>query len=180
MRTLIIDKVDLREKFERLANDFAHIKSLIQSQGIYTALLALGTDRIDADDASVWLLNSAEECLEVVLDRRPERQAFVGFKQPTNRGIVSMVAWNEHGIALSNVSEHEMFDDTADKTFRYTTRTMIALPLTVNGRVVGVLSAVNRRVGDQFTDDDMNNMAIIASSMGHALRSQLLEKLVQM
>ncbi len=180
MRTLIIDKVDLREKFERLSNDFVMMKSLLQSQGIYTALLSLVTDRILADDASVWLLNSAEECLEVVLDRRPERQAFVGFKQPTNRGIVSMVAWNEHGISLSNVSEHEMFDDTADKTFRYTTRTMIALPLTVNGRVMGVISAVNKQGDVQFSDDDMNNLAIIASSMGHALRSQLLEKLVQM
>jgi signal transduction protein with GAF and PtsI domain len=180
MRTLIIDKVDLREKFERLANDFAQVKVLLQGQGIFGALLTLGCDRVNADDASVWVLNAAEECLEVVLDRRPERQAFVGFKQPTNRGIVSMVAWNEHGISLSNVSEHEMFDDTADRTFRYQTRTMIALPVAVNGRVVGVLSAVNKRGADQFSDDDMNDLAIVVTSMGHVLRSQLLERLVQM
>jgi GAF domain-containing protein len=190
MKTLIIEKVDLREKFERMISSPAIIKMMVQSPGsIYAALLALGCDRISADDASVFLLNAPEEHLEVVLDRRPERQAFVGFKQPTNRGIVSMVVWNEHGISLSNVHEHEMFDDTADRTFRYETRSMIATPLLVNGRVIGVLSAVNKlaaggvageapRFAAEFSDDDMNEMATVAAAMGHTLRSQILEKLV--
>ena len=183
MRTLIIEKIDLREKFEKTITNYPLIKAQLQTQGIYTALLALACDRLGADDASVFLLNAPEEHLEVVLDRRPERQAFVGFKQPTTRGIVSMVVWNEHGISLSNVHEHEMFDDTADKTFHYETRSMIALPLLVNGRVIGVVGAVNKRAAGggfakEFTDDDMNELATVVSAMGHTLRSQILEKLV--
>ena len=187
MRTLIIEKVDLREKFEKTITNYPLIKAQLQTQGIYTALLALACDRLGADDASVFLLNAPEENLEVVLDRRPERQAFVGFKQPTTRGIVSMVVWNEHGISLSNVHEHEMFDDTADRTFHYETRSMMALPLLVNGRVIGVVSVVNKLVpgsgasrsfAKEFTDDDMNELATAVSAMGHTLRSQILEKLV--
>ncbi|MCC6746039.1 MAG: GAF domain-containing protein [Deltaproteobacteria bacterium] len=180
MRTLIVSKVNLREKFERLVTDFDVLKQLVQTQGIYIALLAQVVDRIDADDAAIFLLNAPEECLEVVLDRRPERQGFVGFKQPTNRGIVSMVLWNEHGISLANVSAHEMFDDTADRTHGYRTRAMMALPLVVHGRVVGVLSAVNKRSAPAFSDDDMNALATIASALGHVLRSQLVEKLVEL
>jgi signal transduction protein with GAF and PtsI domain len=180
MRTLVIERVDLREKFARMMGDFDLLKGLIQTQSVFGGLLSLGADRVQADDASVFLLNAAEEHLEVVLDRRAERQAFVGFRQPVGKGIVSMVVWNEHGISLSNVHEHEMFDGTADRTFHYTTRSMIALPLLVNGRVLGVLSAVNKRGADQFSDDDMNELVIIASSIGHLLRSQILERLVQL
>lgn len=178
MRTLIIDKVDLRKKFERMVGDYGFMKELIQSQGGYFALLALGADSIDADDASVFLLNSTEEHLEVVINRQLDRQEFVGFKQPLNSGIVSMVVWNEHGISLSDVSEHEMFDDTADKTYAYKTESMMAVPLLLRGRVFGVLSAVNKRGASAFTDDDMNRMATVAAAMGHTLRSQILDMLV--
>jgi GAF domain-containing protein len=177
MRTLIIDKIDLRDRFQKI-NNFEQLRHMVQHQDIFKGLLRVAADAADADDASVFLLNADEEHLEVVLNAS-DRDDFVGFKQPLNQGIVSMVVWNEHAISIANVSENEMFDDTADRTFGYTTRSMTALPLVLQGVVVGVMTAVNKRDVEEFTDDDMRQLGSIATAITHTLHSQILDQLVK-
>jgi GAF domain-containing protein len=177
MRTLIIDKIDLRERFQKV-NNLDQLRNLLQHRDIFKGLLRVAADAAEADDASVFLLNSEEEHLEVVLNAS-DRDDFVGFKQPLNQGIVSMVVWNEHAISIANVSENEMFDDTADRTFGYTTRSMTALPLVLQGHVIGVMTTVNKRNAQEFTDGDMSQLGAIATAITHTLRSQILDQLVK-
>jgi len=174
MKTRLVTKVDLRDRFREQIEDFTVLKEIVADARAARGLLGWIKQRTAADDGSIWLLDVAEECLEVVVGR----DDFVGFRQPTARGLVSMVVWSEHAIAISDVAQHERFDDTADRALRYQTKTIVVQPLVVRGRLIGVVSAVNKQGAASFDGDDQQTMALGASLLGTAIESTLLARLV--
>lgn len=176
-KELIYEKVSVTPEFDAMVGDYSLIKEQLEDDPFYRSLLALAGDQIQAESVALFLLNTEEEHLEVVISR-PD-VSFLGFKQPLDRGIVSMVVWSEHGVSISDVSEHNMFDDTADRTREFKTESMMATPLLLRGRVMGVLSAVNKREALEFSDDDMKRLALVADAMKFALQARILDRLVQ-
>src|SRR3954466_4451805 len=54
--------------------------------------------RISADEGSIWLLDPAKENLVVAYNSGPNSEKIMGFKQPTSKGIISLVVASEHAF----------------------------------------------------------------------------------
>lgn len=99
----------------------------------------------------------------------------------TEKGIgILGSAWSEQEtIFLNQVAADPRYDPTRDSPIGYTVRSMLATPLTVRGRPVGVLAAYNKRAGE-FTHVDVDLFASLASSVSEAIENAWLFQRVRL
>ena len=99
----------------------------------------------------------------------------------TEKGVgVLGQAWSEQEtLCLNNVTEDQRYDSTRDSPIGYAVHSMLATPLTVRGRPVGVLAAYNKRTGE-FTDVDIDLFSSLASSVSEAIENAWLFQRVRL
>lgn len=99
-------------------------------------------ERVSADEGSIWLLDEEKRHLVVAFNSGPNADKIVGFKQPLNKGIISLVVATEQGFIESNVYKDAKYSADLDKKLHSTTYAMIAVPLYFLKQVRGVISCV--------------------------------------
>lgn len=99
----------------------------------------------------------------------------------TEKGIgVLGQAWSDQiTLCLNQIAADERYDPTRDSPIGYNVRSMLATPLTVRGRPVGVLAAYNKRSGD-FSDVDIDLFSSLASSVSEAIENAWLFQRVRL
>jgi hypothetical protein len=98
--------------------------------------------RIDADEGSIWLLDSEKQHLVVAFNSGPNTAKITGFKQPLSKGIVSLVVASEHAFVENQVYKNAKHSKDLDKKLQKTTYSMIAVPFYFLNEVRGVVSCV--------------------------------------
>ncbi len=99
----------------------------------------------------------------------------------TDKGVgILGLSWSEQEtLCLNQVPGDPRYDPTRDSPIGYSVRSMMATPLTVRGRPVGVLAAYNKRAGD-FTEVDIDLFASLASSVSEAIENAWLFQRVRL
>jgi GAF domain-containing protein len=113
-------------------------------------------------EISVTLLQ-AEAASVQLLDE--ENQEFVSESQTrasSRQGIAGWVLQEQKPASISNASADPRFHEAVDGAHAVTAHTLIAVPLSVQGRSIGVLEIVNRRSGGTFSAGDVE----IAGALG--------------
>lgn len=89
-------------------------------------------------------------------------------------------AWSEQETFCLNHAENDpRFDPTCDSPIGYSVHSVVATPLTVRGRLVGVLAAYNKRDGE-FSDVDVDLFSSLASSVSEAIENAWLFQRVRL
>ena len=117
-------------------------------------LLANLADSVDAQDASLFLRRSAgaEELMEFIAVGR--KQILEDIAIPKAGSIVGWVLENGRPVISNDVKNDERFYDIIDLISGVETRSILAVPVTCEGVIVGVIEVINKRGGKQFTDAD--------------------------
>lgn len=142
------DKLKAMMEMAALVNS-SHERSVIMDHAVKSVCRLTG-----AEAGSLLLLDEFTGHLdfEVVTGGREELLPF--FRVPKGQGIAGWVAQNDLPIIVQDVQSDERFFKFTDKELGFTTRDMIAVPLRVNGTVIGVLQAINKSSGS-FSHDDL-------------------------
>jgi len=94
-------------------------------------------------------------------------------------GVLGQVWSDQITLCLNQVAADTRYDPTRDSPIGYTVRSMLATPLTVRGRPVGVLAAYNKRSGE-FSDVDVDLFSSLSSSVSEAIENAWLFQRVRM
>ncbi|KAI4889158.1 hypothetical protein NFI96_022739 [Prochilodus magdalenae] len=78
---------------------------------------------------------------------------------PTDIGIVGQIATNKKGVNIPDMKQNPKFSDFVDKQTGYTTKNMLAAPILSGKDPLGVVMALNKVGGTEFTkaDEDLFN-----------------------
>jgi hypothetical protein len=98
--------------------------------------------QVCADEGSIWLLDEAKRNLVITYNSGPNAGEIVGFKQPIDRGIVSLVVATEQGFVENQVYKNTRHDTGLDQKIRSCTYAMMVVPLYFLNQVRGVISCV--------------------------------------
>jgi hypothetical protein len=99
-------------------------------------------DKIGADEGSIWLLDEGKKNLVIAYNSGPNADRIVGFKQPSNQGIVSLVIATEQAFVENQVYKNAKHSPRLDQKLRSTTYAMIAVPFYFVNQIRGVISCV--------------------------------------
>jgi GAF domain-containing protein len=156
------DKLATLMEMAALVNSTHNLETVV-SRAVQSACRLTG-----AETGSLLLLDSTtgELQFEVVLGQQSSNLTHM--KVPKGKGIGGWVAENNTATIIPDVQADERFFKVADDTNNFVTSSMIAVPLHVKGRVIGVLQSINKQHG-VFDHGDLKLAIALANLVAPAI-----------
>ena len=129
---------------------------------------------LDAERATLFLYDAKTDEL---FSRVATKSEIEVIRFPAGRGIAGTVARSKACLIIPDAYADPRFNPEVDRSTGWRTRNMLAVPMTnLEGHLVGVLEALNKRTGP-FTEGDTALLTALAAQAGVALeRARLLEE----
>ena len=126
---------------------------------------------LKASDGSLLLQDESTGELVFAVVRGKVADRLTGFRLPKGTGIAGWVVEHCEPEVILDVRRDTRFYAQVDETFGVTTRSMVAVPVSLdNGRVLGVIEILNKLSDREFTRDDLDLMLIVAQLAATAMR----------
>ncbi|HYE65253.1 MAG TPA: GAF domain-containing protein [Pyrinomonadaceae bacterium] len=131
-------------------------------------LLRLAAQSVGSDEASVLVRDGNEGGLRFMVAIGQVADKLMKVRIPPGKGIAGFVFSSGQPMAVADVAQEETFYAEVDRATGYSTQTILATPLRVEGEMVGVLEFVNR-LGDPpyepFSPAEMDQAAHFADAI---------------
>jgi GAF domain-containing protein len=131
---------------------------------LYSALTV-----VDCADGSVLLLDRETDELVFAVVHGAVAQALRGHRIPADQGIAGWVANHKEPQIVNNVAADQRFYRSVDETFHFTTYSLLCVPMTSRGKVLGVIEVLNKFNQQDFTGADEDLLSTLASIAATAI-----------
>lgn len=148
------------------------INSDIDYHEVLDKLMDLAKSITGAEASSAILLDEDKLCF--VAASGAESKSIKRIYLKKDEGIAGWVIKNNRALIVNNVAKDRRFSHKADNSSGFKTRSMIAVPLTIEGKIIGVVEVVNKKKSKLFTKKDMRMLSMLASSAAVAINKARL------
>ncbi|MFP8489418.1 GAF domain-containing protein [Gracilimonas sp. Q87] len=134
---------------------------------------------LNSEASSLMLLDKDRQMLKVSMATGPVKDEIKGATIPKNKGIAGWVLNNNEPYISNDVDHNEIFWKELSPAFK--TRNIICVPLwDANGKVFGILEAINKVDNLSFDESDLYTFDSLALQVSSAIeRSKVYEAQVQ-
>ena len=161
-------------KYKKLIDIMNKINSSISFQHLITTIINSANELLGAEGASLLLIDEETDELifDIVLSEKGE--IITGKRLKMDQGIAGHVARTSENVIVNDVSGDTRFCDDIDAASGFTTRSLIAVPVMVKDKLIGVLEAVNCTRGTGFDSDDLVMLEYIADAAAVSINNREL------
>ena len=152
---------------EALANSAASINAALELGEVLDRILEQTSKALEADAASLALVNPATGELEFKAAIGIEGDKIVGQSLKMGQGVAGWVAQEGIGVIVPEARQDPRFYNKFDENTGYVTKAIAAAPIRAEGAVIGVLEALNPE--SPFTDNDLLVLDGIGNLAGSAI-----------
>lgn len=143
------------------------VQQLPKSPWLLTRIMELINNLMNCEAGSLMLAAPRSEIMLIAVPTGPCGPALRGRQVPVDKGLAGWVYRNAKPAMAANVLADQRFDRTVDSDLNFTTRSLLAVPLIINGGCLGVVEAVNKS-GDTFNQHDLHKLTILANMLAAA------------
>lgn len=160
------------ERLELLLEVGRLLSSKLELAELLTTVLPLASRVVDAETASLLLLD--EQTQELYFDVALGMDARASkVRLRLGQGIAGAVAAARKSEIINDAKTDPRWSAAADAQSGFSTRSILAVPILLKGRLVGVVEAINKRDG-LFDDGDRITLEAFASQTGVAIENARL------
>ena len=158
-----VRRLEMFESISRAISSTLHLEKLLEK------IMNITKSVIGAEACSILLLDEStgELVFTVALGVKGEEVKEVRIKR--GQGIAGWVLENGEPLLIRDARQDERFFKGVDNKTGFQTKSMIALPLFVKDKTVGVIEVINKVDGDCFNDDDRDNLMVMAGQIAIAI-----------
>ncbi len=155
------------QRLELLLEAARLLSSKLELSELLTTVLELASRVVDAETASLLLLDEASQELyfDVALGLGEDLSKV---RLKLGQGIAGAVAQTRKSEIINDVRADPRWSPRMDEQTGFVTRSILAVPILLKGRLIGVIEAINRR-GGPFVDGDVETFEAFASQAGVAI-----------
>ena len=124
---------------------------------------------LDAPDGSLLLLDHESDELVFAIVHGTLGADLEDYRIPADEGIAGWVVQNAEAALVRDVRSDRRFFQDIDEKFRFQTLSVAAAPLFGDGRVIGVIEALNKPGDTPFSETDMTLLKLLCRFAGEAL-----------
>jgi signal transduction histidine kinase len=159
-------------KLERLIEIGRSLNSTLSLRPLLDDIVAAATELTRTEATSILLLDrrSGKLYFEAATNLPGIRSILV----PMEGSIAGWVVRSREPLVVPDVSDDSRFYRQADEQSAFTTHSILAVPLFARDRVIGVLEAVNKEGGAEFTDEDVELLVALSGQAAVAVQNALL------
>lgn len=122
---------------------------------------------MEAEASSVFELDPDKGDISVRLARGDKGVLMRSKRLQPGEGIAGRIIQSGQGMIVEDVKTDPRFSDRFDTETGFATRSLICVPLTIRGRIIGALQVLNKRNGNSFSERDCRNAECPSSGNGH-------------
>jgi len=119
------------------------------------AELASAVRAVDAEEGSILLLTPSGQALRFAVASSSASAKLIDTQQPVTRGIVGLVASFQQPTISNELAGDPQHDPSVDRKVGSKTRSQMAVPLSDAYAEYGVVTAINARRPEGFSDEHM-------------------------
>ncbi len=167
----MFDRID-PEKFGTLIE----INTLINSEygdatSLLTQILESATRLTEGEASSLVLKNEADGRLYFEIALGPKGRDVKKFSLNPGEGIAGWVAEHGQSLIVNDVETDSRFYGEISKSIGFPTYSILAVPMLVRDRCVGVIEILNKKGKKYFTQDDLQWLEIFAVQSAIAIEN---------
>jgi signal transduction histidine kinase len=169
---------------QELQNRIARIEKLLDLGRELTSTLDLPTlldqiteaacDVTHTEASSILLLDKKSGELYFEAASGSSTTAIKHVVVPLDSSVAGYVCKTGKPIAIAEANKDTRHYRQADEQTHFTTRSLLAVPLKVKDKTIGVLEAVNKKGSESFTDEDTEALATLAAQAAVAIENARL------
>jgi GAF domain-containing protein len=154
-----------------LVNTSVQLNSMLNLPELLRAIIDSATELLRSESGSLLLLDEEKNELtfEVASDEGVEE-----LRMPADRGIAGWVIQHREPTIVNDVGDDPRFYGHIDRQTGFITRSILAVPLMLRDRAVGVLELMNKQGGAGFSDRDRDLAAAFAAQAAVAIENARL------
>jgi GAF domain-containing protein len=154
----MMDEVDALKQLLAVASK---LNSTLNIEELLQLIIGTTTDLVGAEEGSLLLVD--EDTGELIFFVSSEETGkLVEQRIPAGRGVAGWVVGHAQSASINDAANDPRFYGGIDTAVGSTTRNLLAVPLSVKDRVIGVLEAINKKDGS-FSDSDLERAEALAS-----------------
>ena len=140
------------------------------------SVISIARELTDSEVASILKYDDADKHLHFVAAPWFHRDTMQTLRVPLDESIAGWVYQQASPLVIQDVKEDKRFYSEVDQTVKFQTRSIIAIPLLIKGKPVGVLEAVNKTNRAHYTGEDVLILETLASQAALILENMRLEQ----
>ncbi len=176
-----IVKSRLLQETERRAQQLASLNvitrqltSTMEIETLSQNILESAVDILNAEAGSLFLVDEQTDELVFKVTVGPVAKNLVGQRLPAGTGFVGQAVTTRQPVIINNVASNTNWNPAPDKQTGFVTRSILAIPMEVQDRVIGVIEVINKKDGSPFTEDDQNLLAAFSGQASVAFENARL------
>lgn len=124
-------------------------------------LLELALFAVRSENGSLLLLDEHEEVLVFVSVIGESQDVLLDYRIPADAGIAGWTAVNRKPALVRDVRTDERWLPSVDQSIGFLTKCLMAVPIIVGEKVIGVLEVVNSITEDPFEKDELELLCLV-------------------
>uniref|UniRef100_A0A7C4X8L1 HD domain-containing protein n=1 Tax=candidate division WOR-3 bacterium TaxID=2052148 RepID=A0A7C4X8L1_UNCW3 len=185
-RSLVPGIEDMKSGKSKLHKRIKHLETLIDASIAFSSTLDIDSllnlilqkaeEVMDAEASSVFRIDEKNKVLYFMTARGVKEKELKEIKIPLGKGIVGWVAENKKPLLVPDVRRDPRWFGGVDKKTKFVTRSILAVPLFVKGRIIGVAEVLNKRGNRKFNEEDKELFIALGNQIAVAIENASLYK----
>lgn len=158
-----------RQARQALVETSVRLNSLLNLPELLGAIMDAATGLLGAETSSLMLLDEATNELTFTVATGESGDTVRDLRVPADRGIAGWVLQHDRAAVVDDVASDERFYGQIDQSSGFQTRSMLAMPLKIRDRAIGVVEVINKRGEGGFSARDQDLATALAAQAAVAI-----------
>ena len=125
-------------------------------------ILSIALKAVGSDNGSILLLDEQTDELVFVAVIGDRQKELSGYRIPAENGVAGWVKRTRKSALVPDVRRDDRWISAVDQSIGFHTRSLMAVPLLLGDRVLGVMEIVNALPEQHFNDQDLALIQLVA------------------
>ena len=134
-------------------------------------IIKYATEIVEGEAASILLLDKEKNELFFKASIGKKSNEIKKYKVKVGEGIAGWVAENGKPLLIADVRKDKRWNKKLDVAISFNTKSIICVPMLLEGEIIGVIEVINRKDDGKFDKDDEEILSSFANQAVIALRN---------
>lgn len=161
-----------------LLEAFKQLNSNIEIQEVFHNILLQMVTVVKAEAGTLWVVDKNTEVVVASAAYGPASDTILNVTMQKGEGIVGKVIVSGIAELIEDVTKHPNWAQRVDDSSQFMTKSMITVPLSAKGQVLGALQLLNKQKVAFFNEEDIELAVTLANQSALAIHnSQMFEEI---
>lgn len=167
------------DHLERLLEVVRGLTTAPDLESFLQTVIGEATEMTDSELASILEYDSAAKELRFLAMQWFQRDLLRPMGVPLDGSAAGWVFSKGQTLIIQDAKADQRHFKTIDRVTKHTTQSLAAVPLIVNGEVIGVLEALNKKDNAHYTEQDLTILETLGAIAAQAMRNIALDRKVR-